>query len=832
MDLVQRKLSKIEWRSIEIPVLESDRVILNLICDGYTNVNIRQNDNISLLSILKIDDTPEMAIYLYKLYFEASVKSVVSRCVKNTEINWSKLLEFSCVPEGIYGKIRPIKKIDAMRLANLGGSVERQRDIIVEFKEMDFCEKVIISLISCTKTYALYLYTLIHIRRASVYRVNPYVHKYVDLIIEIAKTSSITLIQDIVDDSRLLIECNPYILKFEDMTLYDHQKQLFTLFNRCDDSDNAKLVLYTAPTGTGKTLSPLGLSQNHRVLFVCAARHVGLSLARAAISCERCVAFAFGCETACDIRLHYFAASDYSRDRRSGGIGKVDNSNGSRVDIMICDVKSYLVAMYYMLAFNSEEDIIMYWDEPTISLDYSEHILHSTISVNWRENKISKVVLSCATLPLEHEIYDTIENFRDKFNGAQVHSISSFDCKKSISILDHTSRCVLPHLLFRDYSELHNCIANCDKNRSLLRYFDLGEIVRFIRRTCGMCGSLSVVNTIYHPNYYFTDIEDITMSSLKLYYLELLRHISAEDWSNLHELLVMDKDTEYRSNRSESSGVMITTRDAYTITDGPAIFLAEDVSKIGKFLVQQSRLPQRVLDSVMSKISSNTAIQERISILEKTLQDKLGDEVSKEKKMEKESFSPEAKRVISAIDALRCEIRPASLDPMYIPNTRQHQQIWSADNATISHTNAFVPTIDEHTVCEVMALSVDPQFKLLMLMGIGVFSLKLDMQYIELMKLMAYQEKLFVVIATSDYIYGTNYNFCHGFLGKDLCNMTQQKIIQSIGRIGRGNVQHDYTIRVRDPSLLRRLFMLSEKNMEAENMNRLFSGYIFSEDSP
>ena len=48
-----------------------------------------------------------------------------------------------------------------------------------------------------------------------------------------------------------------------------------------------QLVLYIAPTGTGKTISPIGLLQGKRVTFVCAARHVGLALAKACISAER-----------------------------------------------------------------------------------------------------------------------------------------------------------------------------------------------------------------------------------------------------------------------------------------------------------------------------------------------------------------------------------------------------------------------------------------------------------------------------------------------------------------------------------------------------------------
>jgi hypothetical protein len=127
------------------------------------------------------------------------------------------------------------------------------------------------------------------------------------------------------------------------------------------------------------------------------------------------VAFAFGAETASDIRLHYFAAADYTIHRKSGGIGKVDNSNGSKVEIMICDVASYLVAMYYMKAFNRVDQMIMYWDEPTISMDIVDHDLHPLIQKVWQENQIPNIVLSCATLPKMGEIGSVLHDYREKF---------------------------------------------------------------------------------------------------------------------------------------------------------------------------------------------------------------------------------------------------------------------------------------------------------------------------------------------------------------------------------------------------------------------------------
>jgi hypothetical protein len=93
----------------------------------------------------------------------------------------------------------------------------------------------------------------------------------------------------------------------------------------------------------------------------------------------------------------------------------------------------------------------------------------------------------------------------------------------------------------------------------------------------------------------------------------------------------------------------------------------------------------------------------------------------------------------------------------------------------------------------------------------------------EIMKRLANEQRLFLIIASSDYIYGTNYQFCHGFIGKDLTNMTQQKTIQAIGRIGRNNIQQEYTVRFRDNTVLQRLFTRMEHNREAEIMNRLFS---------
>jgi len=94
--------------------------------------------------------------------------------------------------------------------------------------------------------------------------------------------------------------------------------------------------------------------------------------------------------------------------------------------------------------------------------------------------------------------------------------------------------------------------------------------------------------------------------------------------------------------------------------------------------------------------------------------------------------------------------------------------------------------------------------------------------YTEFMKKLAITQKLFIIIASSDYIYGTNYQFCHGIISKDLNYMTQQKTLQSLGRVGRNKIQQTYSVRFRDNSLIYKIFNKDTNSIEAENMNKLF----------
>jgi len=827
MDLKQTKLTKTEWENTEIPVGPDEKRILKLICDGFHDVSIKTNLNQSLYQLIKIPNSPEMEAYLYERYFSKDVKKMMKKYGNETIGDFNPTLKSA----------KKLKKSDVFKIDNMDSNIAVKKDMIFEFVLLDMVTVILKSFTKGTSKYSLALYTLIQLLGSSIPSTNTIVLELANRAIEYGNER--TSVLNTIHRAYEYIEKNPVLLKYEDLTLFEHQKRIYNVF-QTKTKNKPKIVLYCAPTGTGKTLTPLGLSNGYKIIFICVSRHVGLALAKSAICMEKKIAFAFGCESAQDIRLHYYAAKDYTKHRKSGGIGRVDNSVGDKVEIMICDVQSYLTAMYYMLAFNKEENIITYWDEPTITMDYEEHELHEKIHDNWQKNQISKMVLSCATLPKENDIHDALVDFKCKFEGAEVISINSYDFKKSISLLNNNNMCVLPHLLYEDYYDMRRSVSHCLENKTLLRYFDLSEIIRFIK----YINDNGLISDDYRLEVHFGSLSEITMINLKTYYLTALSQIEEENWSNIHTYLKGTQKAKFTDNNGisvpqdkKSNGILLTTSDAHTLTDGPTIFLAKDVKKIGNYYIKYSNISKKVFNDITQKIERNNTVMEELVKKQNILEDKTAEKEDTasggkhsalkqtkskntgDKKAERrEKEDPEIRELTRDIEKLRKTIVSVKLPNVNIPNTTSHQDYWTNEPVN----NAFVSEIDEETVCDIMELDVDDHKKVLLLMGIGMFDTHNNVKYAEIMKALAYSQRLYLIIASDDYIYGTNYSFCHGFIGKDLTHMTQQKIIQALGRIGRNKIQQEYTVRFRDNALIERLLNPVDYNLEAINMNKLF----------
>ena len=822
----QTKLSKEEWDSIEVPLSANEIQILTLIQEGFHDVNISHNYTPTLLYYMKITATPQIETYIYNLYFKKSVTDLREK-YGLSEIKPTK------PGEAAESSALHMKKADLIRLENTQKHIEEHKQTIFEFIVLDMLEKLLKNKTKPSKKEAkdnwiFYYYTL---QKLLYYKIecNSEFRKQVTHILSVVTIVDVDLLKTMLAMGQRLIEKNEYLLKYADETLYDHQKQLFTLCKQ----PNPKLILYIAPTGTGKTMSPLGLSEKFKVIFVCAARHVGLALAKAAITMQKKIAFAFGCKDAEDIRLHYYAAKEYSINKKSGGIGKVDNSQGEKVEIVISDVQSYLPAMLYMLAFNPKEKIILYWDEPTITMDYPEHELHAIIQRNWQNNLIPNVVLSSATLPQRHEIGETITDFCGRFNDVSVNEIVSYDCKKTIPLINREGFVEMPHYLFPDYEQTKAVVKHCQEYKTLMRYIDLQEAIQFIFAVENKenQGGNIVISDRYRLGNNFTDLESLTMYNIKTFYLELLNNLQPSTWSDMYKTLEGCRKKRYEST------VNIVTTDAYTLTDGPTIFLADDVNKIAQFYIQSANIPDYVTKNIMEKIQYNRVLNEKINDMNKAYEDGTavpdkgksgekdgGGKSKKDNKSQKEDrVSPEMKQLKQQIEEMSVAMKLVILNPIYVPNTHDHLHKYASSKIN-ANNNAFTCNVSEHIVEQIMQITdIADYWKLLLMMGIGVFAAHKSTRYVELMKQLTQEHKLYMIIASTDYIYGTNYQLCHGYIGKDLMNMSQEKCIQAMGRVGRNKLQQDYTVRFRDNALLYKLFQHEEDKPEVMNMNKLFN---------
>ena len=284
----------------------------------------------------------------------------------------------------------------------------------------------------------------------------------------------------------------------------------------------------------------------------------------------------------------------------------------------------------------------------------------------------------------------------------------------------------------------------------------------------------------------------------------------------------------------KSNVVNITTCDAYTLTDGPTIYLANDVEKIANFLLQQSQIPSVVIDDILKRISYNDDINLKISSLENEMQlqeeritkknqDDNVKEIKNSRKIGKINVNDnnnDISKLSNTITELRNKLKSTCLNNTYVPNKNEHLNKWCDQYSG----SPFTSNIDENDVKEIMGISgISEIWKLMLLMGIGVFiNQESYKHYVEIMKKYANNQKLYLIIASSDYIYGTNYQFCHAYISKDL-NLTQEKIIQAIGRVGRSSIQQNYSVRLRNDNDI--LMLLNNHNDKPEciNMNRLFS---------
>ena len=760
----QTKLTKSEWCSIEVPLPPSEQRIIEFLGKASHTPDKIEHSLTTLLDYLKLPQNPAVDLFLCHKYFATEMKKLKFKLPPKEQIK--------------------LKKADQIRLNT---SVEQIPPSLYECVLIDICKLTI--------TNPHHYYTLHQLFSYKISNLNMYLKECIQKLLD----SHVFSLPDLVMNSVSILENNSYLYKYKPLQLYEHQKQLFTI---CANP-NPKLILYTAQTGQGKTLSPIGASNFYdAVIFMCAHRHIALALARAAIAVKKKIATAFGAKSKEDVKLHYYAVTKCTRDKRNGKIKQVDNSEGNKVEMMICDIESFVHAQEYMLQFKQGNRMMVWLDEPTITLDYDEHPLHELYHKNWQSNnEITTVVLSSATLPANMDA--TVASFKSKFAEAEVYTVSSYDTSKTVQLLNSENQIEMPHYHCPTYEELHKCIGFLESKRLLMKYIDLHAIVQFIQRH-------RTTSELVDFGYFKT-VHDISIENIKRFYIHVLKTFSPESWPTVYK-------AEMKQRTSQQPTIEFCTKDAHTLENGPTIYITSDVDNVAKYCIKTASIPDTVLSTILKNLGHNAILSEKISQLEKDLEDANSKEEDKEKKMLKNQLTPEVKSIQNKLSELHEQILPMVLPDEFIPNKKNHLIKYGHLDKL---ETVFSSNIDPTTAKEILSLDIDNKWKLLLLMGIGVFAKHTNSKYMEIMKQLATDQYLFMIIADSDYIYGTNYLFCQGYIGNGM-QLTPEKIIQAIGRIGRGQQGQQNSIRFRNIRDIQMLFLPQEYNPEVENIRKIY----------
>jgi len=786
----QSKLTRREWEGLEVPLPPEELAIMKMIVAGWHDPTICTNPRQSLLSVTKLGSLSAANDILYDRYLRGRVEALAN------EIGLSAPVIGGANKKGKKGGGVKLTAADTIRLANTSADVLQSRPDIWEATLLMFAAAIMHDW-----SNAVGYYTLARALEAQVDGTNPYVLEFVREVLEKCKRSVKVdaMVAKIEDASEL----NPVLQSFANRRLYKHQKDLFAALKL----EGSKLIMYQAPTGTGKTLSPLAVSEGYKVIFVCASKHVGMQLARACISIEKRIAVAFGCHDAGDIRLHYYAVSECTRRRRTGAIGKIDHSQGQKADIMITDAISYLPAMHYMLSFNSAESLLVYWDEPTIAMDKAEDELHAVVRKSWAENQIPNIVLSSATLPPPSDLPRFIDYIQDCFSipDDRIITINNYECARTVPILLKSGDVAMPHSVAQSAEELAKMARQCASRATLLRHIDLGAAARYV---------LAATQLLQEEDG-FEKLEDVTPEAVKRAYLDLVVQVAQKEGFETAQGLAKEK-------RRFGGGVKLATVDAASITHGPALYLAVDTEKVAKFLLRDANPPAEIIDRLRQQAHDNSQVMAEIQRLEKDLEDRLNADGREGKEGGNDDEDRMAERhgaVGRKLTKMREKLGELRLPDREVPNAEEHQ----LRHHGVVKPEAFAGSVPPHHLEEVLHLEVPNWKKMLLMMGIGVFGDDCP-TYRELMSRMASERELYCVIAGTDYVYGTNYQFCHGYIGRDLADMPVEKLYQALGRVGRGRQAGQYSWRLRDDSLARHIFLPDTKFTEARRMDRLMSG--------
>ena len=164
MDLQQDKLTKSEWESIEIPSSQEEKNIYKLIIKGFHNVNIKENEILSILSFLKLSNTELINNYIFMKYLQPNIQKIYKKYnIKYKSLELNK---------------KTLNKADIIRFDHMEKTLLDKRSLIFDFVLIDYIENIL-------KYYNLteFIHSYHHLFAAKLTRLKQHYNKFCTIIV-------------------------------------------------------------------------------------------------------------------------------------------------------------------------------------------------------------------------------------------------------------------------------------------------------------------------------------------------------------------------------------------------------------------------------------------------------------------------------------------------------------------------------------------------------------------------------------------------------------------------------------------------------------------------
>ncbi len=463
---------------------------------------------------------------------------------------------------------------------------------------------------------------------------------------------------------------------------------------------------------------------------------------------------------------------------------------------------------------------ILFFDEPTVLTDRVENKLSLEYLARIIYYIPAHTIFSSATLPMISELEEINNHYKAKYPEGVVDEIISNKTLLGCFIKDFDSNIIVPHSACTNTEELKN-LLNGIKNFPLLgKFYTLPFLINLneFLKTYNKAIELDKVESFDHDNI----LENI----IKL--LNNVCELNQEQFDEFKKIQVKDivedkfsakklKDLEVDFNKVEHDNLILTHAFKFL---GCCLIATEDPVEYAKTYFYD------IVNSFMDKL--------KIKSMKKNY------EAFKDSKKKYDEDIEAIKKKFTSDDKIEEKVQALKKPEFVFPrkleiNTPEHIKTFAkyVESYDITLTKNYI----NHESIDVSAYDIDDELRMLLYMGVGVYSNNVDFEYKEKVLELLTDGQLAYIIADESFFYGANYKISNVIINDDIANLHSiNAVLQLIGRTARvgkswaGKVYLDTMTKTRILDLFKNPTFTSDEAVNITNTFINFKNIICEEE--